>query len=181
MMRRLGSLIGRFLKAARREDGTASVEFVVVFPVIVAIMFQAFETGWLTVRQTMLERALDMTVRELRLGHFTNPTNDTLRNYICSLTVVISDCTDSMLIELTPIDTSTWALPSPAATCVNRGATIQPVTTVDQGSGDELMIIRACAVVDLMFPWAGIGLDLPKDSQGGVALVAASAFVNEPS
>jgi hypothetical protein len=181
-MSRLGTLLRRALRAARREDGTASVEFVVVFPVVVAIMFQAFEVGWITVRQTMLERALDLTVRDLRLGHISNPTNDKLRQYICSAAGgVISDCTSNMLIELTKVDTSTWALPSPRATCVDRSETIQPVTTVQQGSGDDLMIIRACAIINLMFPLVGVGPHLTQDSQGGIAIVASSAFVNEPS
>lgn len=175
------NLFRRFRRGVRDEAGTASVEFVIVFPVIIAIMFQAFEVGWITVRQTMLERALDLTVRELRLGHFTNPTATTLRDYVCSLTSVISDCKDNMMIELTPIDTATWALPSPQATCVQRGAKIQPVTTVQQGVGDQLMIVRACAVVDLLFPYVGVGNNMPKDTKGGVALVASSAFVNEPS
>jgi hypothetical protein len=84
-------------------------------------------------------------------------------------------------VELVPVDTTSWNLPSPNATCVNRGATIQPVTTVTQGTGDEMMIIRACAIVDPLFPGTGLGLDLPKDASGGFALVATSAFVNEPS
>lgn len=181
MIRKALSALARLGRAMRREDGTASVEFVLVFPVIVSIMFQAFETGWLTVRQTMLERALDMTVRELRLGHFINPTQDSLRNYVCSLTVVISDCTNTLMIELDKVDTTAWTMPSPSATCVSRGAKVQPVVNVTQGGGDDLMIIRACAVVDVMFPLTGVGMDLPKDSSGGVSLVASSAFVNEPS
>ncbi|WP_127902394.1 TadE/TadG family type IV pilus assembly protein [Solirhodobacter olei] len=180
MMRLLSSL-RRLGRAARREDGTATVEFVILFPIFIAIMFQAFEVGWITVRQTMLDHALDLAVRELRLGHFTNPTNDTLRTYICNHTAgVIADCNNSMLIELTPVDTSTWALPPPNATCINRDAKLQPVTTVQQGSGDQLMIVRACAIINLMFPLVGVGPHLTVDSKGGMAIAASSAFVNEP-
>lgn len=182
MRQALLSRLGRFARAARREDGTATAEFVLVFPIIVMIMFQAFEAGWLEVRQTMLSRALDLTVRQLRLGHFVDPTNATLRQYVCSqVGGVISNCTNVMLIELTPVDTTNWTMPSPNATCIDRGAKIAPVTTVDQGASDEMMIVRACATVPLMFPYAGIGRDMQQDSEGGVALVAASAFVNEPS
>lgn len=182
MIRRLLSQMRRFGQAVRREDGTATAEFVIVFPVLMMILFQALEAGWIEVRQTMLDRALDLTVRELRLGHFTNPTNATLRQAICDQTAgVISNCTADMLVELTPVDTTTWTMPSPQATCVDRSAKIQPVTTVLQGASDQMMIVRACVIVDLLFPTTGLGLDLPQDGQGGIQLVSSSAFVNEPS
>jgi Flp pilus assembly protein TadG len=170
------------LRAARRsEAGNATVEFVMVFPIFMMIFFQSFEAGWLMIRNTMLERALDLTVRDLRLGHFTNPTNATIRTEICSYAITIANCSTSLLVELTPVDTATWAMPSTSATCVNRSATIQPVTTVQQGAGDQMMLIRVCAIVDPLFPGTSWGLNLPLDSTGGFALIATSAFVNEPS
>ena len=42
------------------------------------------------------------------------------------------------------------------------------------------MLIRACAIVDPMFPMTGLGLSLTKDETGGVQLVTVSAFVAEP-
>ena len=164
-----------------KEAGTATVEFVLAFPVIMAIFFMGVEGGWITVRETMLERAVDLTVRNLRLGNYTDPTNDTLRTAICSNLTVIANCAASLMIELTPVNTTTWVMPSAAAPCVNRSEKIQPVTTVQQGTGDEMMMIRVCAVVDLMFPLTGIGLDLPKDASGAFHMIATTAFVNEPT
>ena len=177
-MTRLRSGLRRFLRAT---EGTATVEFVIVFPVLLMLLFQSIEAGWIMVRYTMLQRAVDVTVRELRLGHLPNPTNDSLRTAICSLTTDITNCSSSLMIELKPIDTATYAMPSANAPCVDRTAKIQPVTTVQQGGGDNLMLIRVCAVIDPLFPYTGLGLALPKDASGGIDLVAASAFVNEPS
>ncbi|MBI1219621.1 MAG: pilus assembly protein [Rhodobacteraceae bacterium] len=174
--------LGQRLRAARRsEAGNATVEFVIVFPIFMMIFFQSFEAGWLMVRDTMLERALDLTVRDLRLGHMTDPTNATIRSEICTYTTVIADCNNSVMVELTPVDTGTWAMPSNAATCVNRGATVQPVTTVQQGVSDQMMLIRVCAIIDPLFPGTKWGLNLPVDSTGGYALIATTAFVNEPT
>ena len=170
------------LRAARRsEAGNATVEFVMVFPIFMMIFFQSFEAGWLMVRAKMLQRALDLTVRDLRLGHFTNPTNATISTEICSYAITIANCSTSLLVELTPVNTATWAMPSNSATCVNRAATIQPVTTVQQGVGDQMMLIRVCAIVNPLFPGTSWGLNLPLDATGGFALIATSAFVNEPS
>ena len=174
--------LGRLARALRRTDGNATVEFVILFPIFIAIMLQAFEVGWITVRQTMLDRALDLTVRDLRLGHFVNPTNDTLRQAICAdVGGVISNCANNMLVELTPVDTTGWTMPPTKATCVNRDAKIQPVTTVSQGAGDQLMFVRVCAIIDLMFPLVELGPLLTVDTQGGMAIAATSVFVNEPS
>lgn len=181
MIRAMSTLRDGLRRFWRATEGTATVEFVIVFPVIMMLVFQSLEAGWIMVRKTMLDRAVDMTVRDLRLGHLPNPTNDSLRQHICSLTAVINNCTSSLMIELKPIDTSTYSLPSANAPCVDRTAKIQPVTTVQQGAGDNLMLIRVCAVVDLLFPGTGLGLALPKDASGGLDLVSSSAFVNEPS
>ncbi len=181
MKRAVQSLRRALQQAWLKEAGTATVEFVIAFPVIMMIFFMSFEAGWIMIRQTMLERALDLTVRNLRLGKYTNPTNDSLRTAICSYTSVIANCTSSLMIELTPVNTTTWAMPTLAAPCVDRTQKIQPVTTVQQGSGDEMMMIRVCAVVDLMFPLTGLGLDLPKDASGAFHMIATTAFVNEPT
>ena len=58
------SHISRF---ARREDANATVEFVIVFPIVIMLFIAAFETSMLLTRQVMLERALDQSVRHLRL------------------------------------------------------------------------------------------------------------------
>ena len=57
---------------------------------------------------------------------------------------------------------------------------IKPVTTFDTGVGDNMMLIRACTKFDPIFPTSGLGFQLPRDNTGAYALVAATAFVNEP-
>lgn len=177
-MRRLA----KWLSATfRREDGTATIEFVLVVPAILMIFMASFESGLLMARHIMLERSVDMTMRELRLGILVNPTHDSLKTEICSRTVVISQCESTIRIHMQPVSTTTWALPSDAPVCVDRAEPINPVTIVNPGSENEVMLVRVCVVVDAMFPTTGIGLGLPKDGQGGYALVSMSAFVNEPS
>ena len=66
-----------------------------------------------------------------------------------------------------------------AADCVYRTSEIEPVVTFNSGDEGDLLFIRACVVVDPMYPNIGLGLILSKDSSGGVMLVASSAFANE--
>lgn len=167
-------------KFRRSDAGTATVEFVIVFPAILIIFLSAFEAGFLMIRQVMLERAVDIAVRDLRLGTWSPPTHEELKQAICDRSVIINDCMGVMLLELRPVDKVSWQPLEGQVTCVDRGEEIQPVTTFNGGTGNEMMLVRACAVFDPIFPGTGLGFRLPKDETGGYALVSTSAFVNEP-
>lgn len=176
MMRILSRLAG-FL---RKDDGTASVEFALTVPLLIAIFMASFESGFLMVRSIMLEQALDMTMRELRLGHYTIPTAALLKSEVCRRSVILTDCDNNIMIEMTRISTTAWNLPTTHVTCVNRDEVIQPVTQLQIGQQNDVMLVRVCVVQDAMFPTTGIALGLPQDSRGGYGLVATSAFVTEP-
>lgn len=181
--RRLWRALGRVRRGAGglgREDGAVTVEFVLYFPLFAAVFLWAFESGLLTLRQVMLDRGVDISVRNLRLGLWDDPTPEMLREAICQNSVIIADCDNVLLLELLPIDADTWALPAPGATCVNRDEDVQPVTTFVAGGLNQPMLVRACAIVDPIFPGTGLGQALAVDSSGGYAIIAASAFVNEP-
>jgi hypothetical protein len=171
----------RLFKAFRREDGTATIEFVLSVPILITIFMASFESGLLMTRQIMLEQAVDITMRELRLGHYPAPDADLLKTEICSRTVIISDCQANIMIEMTRVSTTTWTMPSTNVTCVDRGQDVQPVTALQIGQQNDIMLVRVCVVQDAMFPSTGIGLKLPKDGKGGYDVVTVSAFVTEPS
>lgn len=165
----------------KREDGNATIEFAIWFPMLIAIFLSAVEVGILTIRHVMLERAVDMTVRDLRLGHFVNPTQDALRTLICQRAAVIPFCMDSLLIELRPVSTTTWTPLAEQTTCKDRDEVINPAVTLNPGIAHEMVLVRVCAVFDPIFPTTRLGISLEIDELGGYALVASSAFVNEPS
>lgn len=171
--RRLGRLIAA-------EDGAVTTDFVLVFPAFMMVFLGSFEAGMLMTRSVMLERAVDMSVRDLRIGLYENPTHDQIKADICSRMVIMPDCMGALLLELRPVSTTTWNVFDGPATCVNRDEEVQPVTAWTGGSSNEMMLVRACAVFDPYFPTTSWGLQLPLDASGGYQLVAMSAFVNEP-
>lgn len=174
-------LLAFLKKRSRCENGTATVEFVILFPVFISIFGSAFEAGLLTTRQVMLERATEVAVRDLRLGLGTVATYDELKARVCNVAGIIPDCMSALHIELAPISTATWDMRTGATECIDRDEDITPVTSFTQGGSNELMLVRVCAVVRPMSPMTGLGLRLPKVNTSDYALVAASAFVNEPS
>ncbi len=171
----------RYLRRfARDTRGTATVEFVIMAPVFFLVFMSSVEAGVLMVRNVMLERAVDLTVRNLRLGTWPTPEPALVKQSICDATLVIHDCMTSVLLEMRPVSTTTWAPLDPNAACVNRATRIDPLVEFKPGAQNEMMIVRACAIVDPVFPLTGLGLQLQKDTSGGYALTATSAFVNEP-
>ena len=66
MTRTLSKMLRRF---RRDEDGYATVEFAFYTPLSLAFIIATIDLGIVSMRAVLLERAVDLTVRELRLGN----------------------------------------------------------------------------------------------------------------
>jgi hypothetical protein len=64
--------------------------------------------------------------------------------------------------------------------CLDEEGTVHPLTQFNPGGEDQLMLIRVCALVDRILPISGLGLELTRDDQDNIHLIAATIFVNEP-
>ena len=171
----------RLRRFAADESGTATVEFAVIFPAIFLLFLWAIELGIYMSRAVSLEHALDTTMRELRLGNIEAPTAATIKQEICENATLIADCLQSITLELQPISTTTWAMPSSEVSCVDVGSNVAPATTFNPGSQNQVMLVRTCVIVDPVFPGDGFSSIFTKDPSGRFGLSAVSAFVNEPS
>lgn len=169
--------ISRF---ARREEANATVEFVIVFPVIILMFVAAFETAMLLTRQVMLERSLDSAVRHLRLTSGLSVTHDSIRDNICDNTAILLNCEEALTLDLRPINQTTYDLPDYHAMCIDRDGEVTPANSFNPGVDNQLMLIRACALVDRILPLSGLGMQLTRDDTGAIHVTAATVFVNEP-
>ncbi len=174
------SLIRRVRRLAADTGGNATVEFVVLVPFLLYFFFALAEVGTLMARAVMLDRGLDMAVRDLRLGITTDVTHNDIKTKICEAAFLLSRCEESILLELSPLE-SAEEFPSAPVNCVDRTQDVEPVVVFDPGARSEIMFMRACLIADPLFPGTGIGAMLPKDASGGYAIIGTSAFVNEPA
>lgn len=178
-MTRKPPFLRRFL---RGEAGTATLEFVIALPLVLAFLFSSIDYGVVMLRQVFLDRAVDIAVRQVRLGNITGAQFSRFRTLICANTFLLPDCENAIAIEMRPIDTGTWAGLDTPAQCVNREEDIAPVLAFTPGAGQqELMLIRVCVVVDPFITLTGMILGMPEDASGGFNLVSHAAFANEPS
>lgn len=178
MIRVFASSLRRF---RRNESGHATIEFALVFPSMLFLLLSGVEMGLIGLQHAMLERAMDITVRDIRLSTGTSPQHDEIKDLLCERSGFIDNCSDNMILEMVEIDPRAWGGISANATCTDQSEEAAPVVQFKNDAGDNaLMILRACAKVDPIFPTAGLGKNLVKDGAGQFALIATSAFVQEP-
>jgi Flp pilus assembly protein TadG len=164
------------------ENATATLEFVIVFPILMLLFIAAFETAMILTRQVMLERTLDQAVRVLRLAQGVVTDADTVRQTMCSNTQLLPDCSDLLAIDLQLVNRTTYEMPAEDEICANRGSdtVIQPNNEFQVGSDNQFLLIRTCLLVDRILPISGFGLNLARDDSGGMHMIAQTIFVNEP-
>ncbi len=179
------------------ETGTASIEFVFIVPVVMMIFFASFESSYYMVRHVMLERSVDILVRDIRLGKLDylkimtqQEQHNSLKETLCTISILNSKqvCMDSMTIWLQAINTADFAMVAPPRACVDRTEPINPLdpgpaaTEFKFGDDNEIMLMRICLKEEPMFPTTIVGAGLIKDGEddGHYALMTTSVFVNEP-
>ncbi|QIE45168.1 pilus assembly protein [Pseudohalocynthiibacter aestuariivivens] len=175
------SLIRRTLRAFRRnEDGSASVEFVLVFPIYLGLMIMSLELSMITLRHVMLERGLDIAVRDIRLGTGTAPTHDAIKDRICEEALVINECSTNLRLEMVPSDMRNLTTLGGEVMCTEREEQGEPVLSFTPGQQNQLMFLRACLQYDPIFPAWELGSRLQSSASGQLSIVSMSAFVQEP-
>lgn len=180
---RLDTLVG--LSGPARERGGASVEFVLLFPAFLMVFISSFEASLMLTRQVMLERALDLVVRDIRLDILSSKTQNQIRNSVCDRAQILPDCRANLLIELSEVDTTTYALPDSDAPCVNQLTSASPTSSFASDRAGRLLLLRACYSVDPSLPLAvmadnrTLGSYLVNDEDGTFRIVSANIFVVE--
>ena len=167
------------LRFRRSEEGSLVVEFVILFPLYLAFILCAVEYALVTVKQSMLERSVDLVVRDIRLGTGSGPTHDQIKEAICEQTLVIDDCSNNLQLEMIRQSAFTGVTLPAEPDCTDRSEEAKPVREFTNGPPNELMILRACAIVDPVFVTSSMGRALANDD-GLIALTATTAFVQEP-
>ncbi|CTQ49998.1 TadE/TadG family type IV pilus assembly protein [Jannaschia donghaensis] len=173
------------LPAAAREAGGASVEFVILVPAFLMIFISSFEASMMLTRQVMMERAVHIVVRDIRLDTGSTVSQNQVRNRVCERATILPDCQQNMLIELSFIDQTTYDMPAADTPCVNQLTSIVPQSSFVSGRSGRMVMIRACYSVQPSLPLtvlAGnrtLGSYLVNEDDGTFRIVTASAFVVE--
>jgi len=178
----------RFLRVFRKnEDGSPTIEFVLLFMPILVITMTGMELGLLMTRHVMLERGLDMSVREVRLNTGAPINAVQFKQMVCNSAGLIPDCMNNLRLEMRPIDMrfqgsddANNSIPR-AASCTDVNNPFEPARTFTSGAANQVMIVRACGLFKpMLWPGMGVGHQLNEGDSGVYRLVSTTAFVMEP-
>jgi len=175
-MRRPVPILQAPLRLARDTRGATAVEFALVLPLFLALVFSIFEAGWMMTQTIMQDGALNRIVRQLRISDNAAISADELKQRICAQAMVFTDCKTQTRVELVALRSPTDTIPDTAAGCVHRG-TVPPYRA---GERSELMFVRVCTSVRPITPMLGLAVALPEAGTGAYGIVSYAAFVNEP-
>ena len=177
MTRSVRTTLRRF---GRSEDGTAVVPFALWIPFIVAMTLSAIELGASTLRQSTLDRALDESVRHVKLATGRLVTADQLKAEICDRAPVLLSCDSMLQLEMVRMDMRSWIVPPAQVACVDTGLPVNPQRFFEAGQGHDVMLLRACYKYRPIGPGGYLTAVLSKDDDGFTALTSTTAFVAEP-
>ena len=162
------------------EAGNATVEFVIVFPLMIGLLLSGFELGFVSLHQGMLERAVDITVRDIKLGTGAQLQHDAIKQVICERAQFIKNCDENMRLEMIQQNPRVGISIPSTADCTDKSEEVKPVRSFENGQSNDLMILRACVKISPIFPTSTLGRKISDNADKQYALVAMSAFVQEP-
>lgn len=177
MTRNAKTFLRRFVQD---ESGVLLVPFVMWSVLILGVTVSAIEFSTVSIRHYALERALDESVREVRLGTGQEISHGDLKQAICSRTSVLPGCEETLLLEMLPVSFREWTAPPATADCVDRVASVDDPRSFVAGGANQVMMLRACYKFTPISPVTWLSPALQTDDQGAFAVVSTAAFVQEP-
>ncbi len=167
---------GRPSRHAKR--GAAAVEFALIGPVFLALIFAILETALVFFANQYLETAVNDASRLIRTGqaHKNGFSSTQFKNEICGrLVAFFSDCQTKLKLDVRTSATFTGA---DTAKPVDGSGNYNGPQAYDHGTATQIVVVRAYYEWPLIA--TGFGMDLSDVGNSKRLLAAVTAFRNEP-
>ena len=178
-------LNNRFIKPLlflyQEKGGVVAVEFAFIAPVYLMMTLVMIDFGFLVNQIVLVDSAATEVTRQVytRKVRDGDVGIDDLKDIVCDrVGFFVSDCTDSLTVELVPIK-SMDDVPDTDAVCVDNPADIAPVVTFKPGERNEVMFLRICLTTNVVVPLLAKAVGL-ADSDGKFRIESSAVFMNEP-
>lgn len=171
----------RIRTLAGNKHGSAAVEFALVAPMFLALIFSILEAGWFFFVSSAVEQANASAARLIRTGQVQTGgiTRAAFFNEICDIVDTFGDCDDTLTVDVSRYATF-GALAADLSDPVCRDADEDAVDALpyEAGGQREIVRVRVCFLYKPINP--GIGLNLDNTGDGHRKIVSVSIFRNEP-
>ena len=173
--RRLASPAG----FARREDGTAALEFAIVAAPFIALILATMQTALAFFAGQVLESAVVDSSRQILTGSAQNAsmTQSGFATAVCAKVQTLFNCSNLMIDVQTATSFSAANTAMPTLTFNGQGA-VTNSWSWQPGNPGDIVVMR------VMYQWpvflGPLGLSLSNESNGKLLLMATTTFKNEP-
>ncbi len=175
----------------KRQRGSAAVEFALVAPIFIILLFSILEAGWFYFVNSAVEQANATAARLIRTGQAQNSTDadgnpifskDAFFGEICRVVSNFGDCNETLTVDVSRF-ASFDALAADISDPVCRNEddpTIQGAqySETDYGAQNEIVRVRVCFLYKPVNP--ALGMRMKTNDHGFSEIVALSIFRNEP-
>lgn len=161
--------------------GSTAVEFAIVAPAFLTLMFSTFEAGWFYFANSQLDAAVIEASRFVRTGQAQKQGLDKqgFFNAVCPKLDVFGDCGERLTVEVETFSSfAELAADTSATVCSTDSAEQIDAIPYDPGLDNQIVRVRLCLVYRTINPT--IGLNLSDASNGTRKLYGSYLFRNEP-
>lgn len=168
-------------RAVRRltasEQGATAVEFALIGPMFLGLMFAILETGLVQLASMQLDTATTEAGRLILTGQAQTQglTREQFKKALCANVVALIDCDNGVLIDVKSSTSGVPDLPKPTDSAGNVTAT---GNDWDPGAAGSVVVVRALYEYPVLI--RTFGFDLADLADGKRLLVSTLVFTNEP-
>ena len=161
------------------QRGAAAVEFAMVAPIFLALLFSIFEAGYFFFVSSAVDQAAARAGRLIRTGQeqaSSSPiTKADFFNEICDVVKHFGSCNDRLTVEVEAFnDFAGLAASLSQPTCTSAGSAAVDAIPYNPGAERQIVRVRICYLHKTINP--GIGLDLEQSPDGSRELIATIVF-----
>jgi Flp pilus assembly protein TadG len=170
-------------KLAGNRSGAAAVEFALIAPIFLALIFSIFEAGYFFFVSSAVDQACARAARLIRTGQAQSETTPITKaaffNEICEVVQHFGDCNERLTVDVARFaDFDELAADLSAPTCQDADDASVDAIPYAIGAQREIVRVRICYLHKTISP--GLGLDLAQAPDGSRKLISVAIFRNEP-
>jgi len=163
------------------RDGSSAVEFALVAPLFLALVFSILEAGYFFFVESAVEAANAKAARLIRTGQAQSSSisREAFFNEICDVVKLFGDCNERLTVDVARFS-SFAELAADTRDPVCRDADPAAVNAIpyQAGASRDIVRVRVCYMHKSFNP--GLGLNLQKAKDGSVKMFSTTIFRNEP-